>query len=95
MENDDFKINEKANRFEMQVQGQTAIIDYIFNDDVYQLTHIKVPENLEGKGHANAIVEKALNYIKDHNHKVAPLCSFVVLYISRHPQWDPIVTNGY
>ena len=95
MEIGDFRMNEERKRFEMKVEGQTAIIDYSLKGDVVSLTHTKVPENLEGQGVGNAIVSKTLAYIKSHGYKVAPLCSFVEAYISRHKEWDPIVTNGY
>jgi predicted GNAT family acetyltransferase len=95
MENENLKINKDRKRFELEVEGQTALINFTQIDDVISLTHTEVPESLQGKGVGNKIVSATLSYIKENNLKVAPLCSFVEAYISRHPEWDPIVTNGW
>ena len=59
------------------------------------LTHTEVPKALEGKGVGKSIVEKSLNYIKDHDYKLAPLCPFVAAYVKRHPEWQSILARGY
>jgi hypothetical protein len=83
-------------RFELNVEGQIAFIDYkLFDKNVMCLTHTLVPKALEGKGYAKSIVEKTLNYIKDNHYTLAPLCPFVRTYLKRHPEWNSIVVEGY
>ena len=89
-------LNEDKKRFEMHVEGHIAFIEYILNvDNIMFLTHTEVPVALEGKGVGKNIVEKALNYIKDHNYTLAPLCPFVAAYLKRHPDWKSILAKGY
>jgi predicted GNAT family acetyltransferase len=91
-----FSINKEKNRFELAVDGHTAFIEYILaKGDIMFLTHTEVPDALGGKGVGSEIVEKALNYIKDHNYTLAPLCPFVAKYLTRHTDWKAILAPGY
>ncbi len=89
--------NETDKRFEMNVEGHTAIITYKETPSKIYLLHTEVPAALEGKGVATAIIEKTLEYIEQHHLKLVPHCSFVIAYIKRHPDWkrvlDESVTN--
>ena len=90
MEND-FKINEEKKRFELTVEGKTALINYMMSGDVYQLVHTEVPAEHEGQGVGKDLVQQSLTYIKDQNKKMTPMCSFVAAYVKRHPEWQEIV----
>lgn len=91
-----FTLNEEKKRFEMEVEGNIAFIEYILtNDKVMFLTHTEVPKSLGGKGIGSSIVEKALNYIKEHNYTLAPLCPFVAKYLVKHPEWQTLLAKGY
>jgi predicted GNAT family acetyltransferase len=92
---DDFGINEEKKRFELEIDGHTAFIEYIVRGNMMMLIHTEVPHALEGKGIGNKIVQKTLNYIKEHNHTLAPLCPFVAKYITKHPEWKSILAEGY
>ncbi len=83
--------NEAGNRFEMNVDGNIAIIEYKQLPGKIALLHTEVPAELEGKGAATAIIEKTLTYIEKNNLKLIPLCPLVVAYIKRHPEWKRIV----
>ncbi len=86
--------NTARQRFEMDVDGNTAIIEYKRYPGKIALLHTEVPAQLEGKGAATAIIEKALAYIEENNLKLIPLCPLVVAYIKRHPDWKRIVDEG-
>ncbi|AWI25388.1 GNAT family N-acetyltransferase [Flavobacterium pallidum] len=93
---DDFSLNEEKKRFELKAEGHTAFIEYILtNDNTMFLTHTEVPTALEGKGVGSRIVEKALQYIADHDYKLAPLCPFVAKYLTRHTDWKSLLAPGY
>src|SRR6478672_4170193 len=69
MNQNDFALNETKHRFALEVDGHTAFIEYILSkENIMFLTHTEVPPALEGKGVGKRIVEKALQYIKDHNY---------------------------
>jgi predicted GNAT family acetyltransferase len=86
-------LNEDQHRFEMNIDGEYAVINYRQTDDVVNLIHTEVPEELEGKGVAAALVTKTLQYLDDHQLKMMPLCSYVQNYLHRHPEWCRIVAN--
>jgi predicted GNAT family acetyltransferase len=83
--------NEAIHNFELTVEGHRAFIDYKQKDDKIYLIHTEVPVELEGKGVASAIVEKAFNYIEENNLKLIPLCVYVASYLKRHPEWNRIL----
>ena len=88
--------NEDKKRFEMEVENHIAFVEYILtNDNVMFLTHTEVPKALEGKGVGGSIVEKALSYIKENEHTLAPLCPFVASYLRKHPEWKVLLAKGY
>ncbi|PWK75365.1 hypothetical protein LX99_03859 [Mucilaginibacter oryzae] len=83
--------NEAIHNFEFTVDGHRAFIDYKRKDDKIYLIHTEVPVELEGKGVASAMVEKAFNYIEEKHLKLIPLCVYVVGYLKRHPEWARIL----
>jgi predicted GNAT family acetyltransferase len=80
--------NEQENRFEMNVEGNAAIIEYKEYPGKIALLHTEVPAALEGKGAATAIIEKTLAWLEENHFKLVPLCPFVVAYLKRHPEWN-------
>ncbi|HEX8270079.1 MAG TPA: GNAT family N-acetyltransferase [Flavobacterium sp.] len=95
MENTSFAINESKRRFELEMDGKVAIIDFQLRDNEMTLTHTKVPDELEGQGVGKKLVEHTLEFIKDHNYTLVPLCPFVTVYIKRHPEWKDLLADGY
>lgn len=88
--------NDERKRFELEAEGHIAFIEFLIDKDhVMYLTHTEVPKALEGKGVGKNIVEQTLNYLKDNNFKLAPLCPFVAAYLKRHPEWKDILAPGY
>lgn len=86
--------NETENRFEMNVDGNSAIIEYKEYPGKIALLHTEVPPSLEGKGAATAIIEKALDYIEKSKLKFIPLCPLVVAYLKRHPEWNRLTEKN-
>jgi predicted GNAT family acetyltransferase len=83
--------NSAANRFEIQLEDSIAYLDYqVRNDDMIFL-HTETPPQHEGKGIGSRLVRTGLEYAKNHFYRVIPLCSFTAAYISRHPEYQPLV----
>ena len=85
------KVNDALHRLELEIEGSTAFIEHKLVRDKLFLIHTEVPPALEGKGVAGAIVQKALQYAKDNNYKIVPICPFVQSYLKRHKEWNDIV----
>jgi hypothetical protein len=83
--------NEPDQRFEFVVDGHLSLIEFKKKGDTVYLVHTEVPEVLEGKGVAAAMVEKTLEYLEEHQLKLIPACSYVQVYLKRHPEWNRLV----
>ncbi len=80
-------------RYEFDLGGHTAYIDYEKDNGTIVLTHTFVPEAYEGRGVGAQLVAAALTDIRRQGLKVVPQCSFVAVYIKRHPEWSDMVSE--
>lgn len=90
--------NEEKKRFEIEIDGHYAFIDYKEPGNDIALVHTETDPELAGKGAASAVVEKTLHYLDDNNIKVHPFCPYVFAYIKKNPEWKRLVNpnfNGY
>jgi predicted GNAT family acetyltransferase len=86
--------NTEKSRLELEIDNNTAFIDYRLSGSRLYLIHTEVPPLLEGKGVGKAIVQKALQYAKDSDLKIVPICPFVQAYLKRHTEWTNIIAEG-
>ncbi|HEX8755886.1 MAG TPA: GNAT family N-acetyltransferase [Steroidobacteraceae bacterium] len=73
-------------RFELEVGGELAFIDYLRDGSNVVMTHAEVPPELRGGGVGSALVNGALALVRERGGKVVPLCPFVAQYMRRHPE---------
>ncbi|MEM0518529.1 MULTISPECIES: GNAT family N-acetyltransferase [Aequorivita] len=85
--------NKEKNRFEAEVDGHKAIIEYTVKPGVLSLDHTEVPKELSGQGIASEMTEMVLLQIELRGLKVIPTCPFIKKYIEKHPEWKSIVEN--
>jgi predicted GNAT family acetyltransferase len=83
--------NEKQQQFEINMDGELAVLQYRFYKDDVALMHTEVPEKLSGKGLASALAKSALEWTKNNNKKVMVYCPFVASYLKKHPEYDFLV----
>lgn len=86
--------NKQQSRYELSVDGGTAVLQYMERDGALYLTHTEVPPELEGKGIGSRIVKHALDDARSRGVKVAPWCPFVRAWIDRHPEYEALVLEG-
>jgi uncharacterized protein len=79
------KHDTERSRFETTVDGQLCVADYRLVDKVMVMTHTYVPPPLEGRGIAAEMVGAAMDYARKNDLKVDPRCSYVAVYMRRHP----------
>lgn len=86
--------NESAQRFEFVVEDQLSLIEFKKRGDIMYLIHTEVPETLEGRGVAAAMVEKTMQYLDEHQLKLVPSCSYVQVFLKRHPEWERLLKTS-
>ena len=77
--------NDAARRFESLVDGHLSVAEYELSEGVMHMTHTLVPTALRGRGIAAHLVEAALDHARAQGLKINPQCSYVRLYMERHP----------
>jgi len=87
--------NAAASRFETHVDGHLCVAAYDLDDGVLRMIHTEVPRALEGRGIAAALVRAALSHARTHGLRIAPVCSYVRVYMKRHPETHVLLADGY
>ncbi len=85
--------NEAAQRFEAEVGGKLAYLQYVPDGDRIAYVHTEVPDAFEGKGIGSQLVKTALGYAREQGLTVIPSCPFVASYIKRHPEYQDVVAG--
>ena len=83
--------NLEASRFETRVQGWLCRCDYRLVDGVMHLVYTEVAPAIEGRGIAARLVQAALDHATATGLKVQPRCSYVRVYMRRHPQTQSLL----
>lgn len=92
----EFRNDEKRHRFVAEINDggdDEAFIDYFRRGGKIVFTHTEVPPALEGKGLAGKMAQVALEFARNENLRVVPLCPFVNVYIKRHKEYQDLVTT--
>ena len=79
-------------RFELEEMGETAYLEFDLDSGAWiTLLHTEVPEALRGRGIAGTLAKTGLEYARDNNLKVDVVCPMVANYLSKHPEFLPLV----
>ena len=91
------KVPPRNGRFEIEREGQVSFLAYEIDGEGWiSLLYTSVPEPLRGRGMANELAEMALDYAKEHRLKVDVVCPIVFHFITKHPEYKPLVgIRGY
>ncbi|MBR9859878.1 N-acetyltransferase [bacterium] len=87
--------NESRKQFEFHIEGKVPRLEYILVGKKIYLTHTEVPFEFEGRGIGSKLIKAALDFVKEHQLKIIPLCPFVAAYIKKHPEWKSYLESGY
>ena len=81
---------EAAHRFELHVNGHTAVEVFERFPGGIAYLHTMVPKALEGRGVGSKLVRHIFEYAVQNQIKARPDCPFVKAYIDKHPESHPI-----
>jgi hypothetical protein len=83
--------NAADHRFELDVEGGTALMYYRLEPGVITLMHTEVPPALGGHGIGSALVRGVLDIVRARGLKVVAKCPFVAAYLGRHPEYNDLI----
>ena len=82
------------NRFEMMQEGLLTRLDYRAEKGRLVLLYIEVPRALEGRGFAAELLRAVLSRVRERGMKIVPVCSYVQLFLRRHPEYADLLVTG-
>ena len=89
------KNNVAEQRYEVEMNGHLAVIEYEEGPQRILILHTEVPEELEGHGIASMMAKFALEDARARHLAVVPLCPFVAGYIRQHQEYADLVSPGH
>jgi predicted GNAT family acetyltransferase len=78
-------------RFELDVDGITAFMNYRLAGDVITLEHTETPVEARGRGIASQLVAAVLKTARARGLKIVPRCPFVRAYLAEHPEYRDLL----
>ena len=85
--------NTASRRYEMMVDGHTAVVEYRDEDaGMVRLVHTEVPSALKGRGIGSQLAKEVLDAVRAEGRTVVPQCEFILSYIERHPEYQDLVS---
>lgn len=94
-ENVEVRDNQAEQRYELEIDGHVAVIEYELGPHRILFLHTEVPKELEGHGIAAKMARFALEDARKRDLAVVPLCPFVASYIRHHQQYADLVSPGF
>jgi predicted GNAT family acetyltransferase len=85
--------DEEAKRFEIHVDGLSALLTYRRFPGRIIFDHAEVPKPVEGHGLAAKLARFALDFARANHLRVVPLCPYVSSFIRKHPEYQDLVSS--
>jgi len=82
-------VTKEADRFTISVDGTVAgFTEIVDRDGRRTFPHTEVDGAFQGRGLASILIGEALQQTHDAGLKIVPVCSMVVDYVKKHPEFD-------
>lgn len=83
--------NESTQRFELELDGDTAFAAYRITGDTIDFYSTVTPPAYRGRGVASALARAALDTARERHLTVIPTCWFFEVYLKAHPEYLDLV----
>lgn len=83
--------NVETGRFEVEVDGSVAYLEYTRGPSVLALLHTEVPGKLGGRGIASRLAAHAAALARTEGLRIEPTCPFQIGWLDRHPEHADLV----
>lgn len=84
-----FTDNTAKKRFELELDGGTAVADYTRDGDTVSVNRVFVPEELRGQGAAGQIMAEIVKAAEKNGDKIVPVCSYAVAWMEKNGRKTP------
>ena len=85
--------NAARSRYELDVDGHIAFVDYRVRPDRIVLVHTEVPSELGGRGIGSRIAKGTLDAVRARGLKAEIRCDFLNGYVKKHPEYADLVAS--
>ena len=87
------EINDRKGHFYILANGkQEGIMTFVFaGNDKIIIDHTEVNEGNNGKGYGKKMVAKAVEYAREKNIKIIPLCPFAKKVFDKTPEFRDVL----
>ena len=89
----DVSDNAAKSRYELDVDGHIAFVDYRLRPDRIMLVHTEVPPELGGRGVGSRLAKGTLDAVRARGLKADIRCDFLDAYIQKHPEYADLVAK--
>ena len=72
-------------------ETRTVFADYAVQGDTRVILHVEADPALRGSGAAGTFMQALAEHARAQKLKLAPRCSYAVLWLKRHPEYDDVV----
>jgi predicted GNAT family acetyltransferase len=86
--------NSLKSRYELDVDGHIAFVDYRLRPDKIVLVHTEVPAELGGRGIGSKLAKGTLDAVRARGLKAEIRCDFLAAYVKKHPEYADLLATG-
>jgi predicted GNAT family acetyltransferase len=91
----EFHDNGQRGLYATELEGHRAKLTFVHEGpDVIRVDKTYVPPEIEGRGVAAALVERAVADARAKGWKIVPECSYVAAAFRRHTDWADVLAVG-
>ena len=95
MTSEHIRDNPEGHRYEVDVEGQSAVVTYNLSGQNLMITETLVPVALEGRGIASRLAKHVIADALARSLLILPVCPFFSAYLQKHPEHADVVHPTY
>lgn len=83
--------NPEQNRFELALDGGTALVAYRRDGERLVLVHTEVPSEFAGQGVGSKLAKGVFELLRASGRKAVVRCEFLKGWLAKHPDYNDVV----
>ncbi|MFL0197226.1 GNAT family N-acetyltransferase [Clostridium sp. WILCCON 0269] len=91
------EIRKGTNKFYIGYEEKEPLAEILlddFNKDAITVTHTYVSEKLKGQGAAKKLVKRVVDFAREENKKVIPVCEFAKKEFAKNKEYENVLDNS-